>query len=150
MVSRLETTAPSTDAPKEPTFRMEVSPTALEQVRGLVKAQKPGMAVRVFVQMGGGGGGGCCGGSAGPTFGMAFDKPKNGDEVVKVDGVSFVVDPYSAEFCNGAQVDFVSEAGENGFKVTNPNLPMAEGGSGDGCGSCGSSSSNGGGCGCGS
>ena len=148
MVSRIETPVAAENPVKEPAFQMQISPQALEQVRSLVKAQKPGMAVRVFVQLGGGGG--CCGGSAGPTFGMAFDKPKNGDEVVKYDGVAFVVDPYSAEYCNGAQVDFVQESGESGFKVTNPNLPMSEGGSGDGCGSCGSSSSNGGSCGCGS
>ena len=149
MVSRLESTKPTPSEPASPAFGLEVSPHAVEQIKGLLKGQKPGMAVRVFVQMGGGGGG-CCGGGSGPAFGMAFDKPKNGDEVVKLDGVNFVVDPYSVEFLNGAQVDFVNANGESGFKIINPNLPMSEGGSGGGCGSCGSSAENGGGCGCGS
>jgi iron-sulfur cluster assembly accessory protein len=148
MVSRLDTPSTAAEAPKT-SFAVEVSAPAVDQIKGLLKGQKPGMAVRVFVQMGGGGGG-CCGGGSGPAFGMAFDKPKNGDEVVKLDGVNFVVDPYSQEFVNGAHVDFVQENGESGFKITNPSLPMSEGGSGGGCGSCGASADNGGGCGCGS
>lgn len=147
MVSRLESPKAETEATTTAS-EMEVSPTAVQQIKSLLKGQKPGMAVRVFVQMGGGGGG--CGGGAGPAFGMAFDKQKNGDKVYKVDGVNFVVDPYSLEFVTGAHVDFVQENGDAGFKITNPNLPMSEGGSGGGCGSCGSSADNGGGCGCGS
>lgn len=129
-------------------FKMDISPDALGTIRSLLKEQKTGMAVRVFVQVGGGGGG-CCGGGSGPAFGMAFDRQKNGDEVVTVDGLNFVVDPYSLDFLNGAMVEFVTRDGESGFKITNPNLPQSEGGSGEGCGSCGSSSDNGGGCGCG-
>ena len=148
MVSRLES-AKVEPQPAASAFGLEASSPAVDQLKGLLKVQKPGMAVRVFVQMGGGGGG-CCGGGSGPAFGMAFDKPKNGDEVVKVDGVNFIVDPYSVEFLNGAHVDFVQENGESGFKISNPTLPMSEGGSGGGCGSCGASADNGGGCGCGS
>ncbi|MDE1821982.1 MAG: iron-sulfur cluster assembly accessory protein [Euryarchaeota archaeon] len=147
MVSRLDSAKPEPVSVTS-AFDMVVSDPALEQIKGLLKGQKPGMAVRVFVQMGGGGG--CCGGGSGPAFGMAFDKPKNGDEVVKRDGVNFVVDPYSVEFLNGANVDFVKENGDSGFKITNPTLPMSEAGSGGGCGSCGASSDNGGSCGCGS
>lgn len=143
MVSRLETvkSTPETSTPK---IAFEVSKPAAEQVKALIKAQKPGMAVRVFVQMGGGG----CGGGGGPSFGMAFDKPKNGDEVIMHDGVKFVIDPYSAEFLNGAQVDFVQDVNESGFKITNPNLPQTEGGGGCGSGGCGSGGcGSGGGCG---
>ncbi len=148
MVSNAASIKEAPEAAK-PTFGLEVSSLAAQQVKSLLEGQKPGMVVRVFVQMGGGGGG-FCGGSGGPSFGMAFDKPKNGDEVVQVDGVKFVVDPYSSEFLNGAHIDFVQETDQSGFKITNPNLPMSEGGSGGGCGSCGSSSENGGSCGCGS
>lgn len=129
-------------------FEMVVSPLAVQQVKSLLQGQKSGMAVRVFVQLGGGGG--CCGGGMGPQFGMAFDKPKNGDEILQVDGVKFVVDPYSSEFLQGAHIDYVQTPEESGFKITNPNLPMSEAGAGGGCGSCGASAENGGSCGCGS
>jgi Fe-S cluster assembly iron-binding protein IscA len=139
--------------------KLEVTKEAQDQVRDLIKSQKPGTAVRVYLQSSGGGGGcgsggcgsgggGCgCGseGGGGPSFGMAFDKPRNGDRVVPVDGFSIVVDDMSAEMLNGAKIDFVQDLNASGFKITAPNLPMATqgqtGGDGGGCGS--------GGCGCG-
>jgi len=138
-------------------IKVEVTKEAQDQVRDLIKAQKPGTAVRVYLQSGGGGGGcgsggcgsggcGCGSGGGVSTFGMAFDKPRNGDRVVQVDGFSIVVDDLSAEMLNGAKIDFVQDLNASGFKITAPNLPMAapgHEGEGGGCG-CGS-----GGCGCG-
>jgi Fe-S cluster assembly iron-binding protein IscA len=78
---------------------------------------------------------------------MAFDKPRNGDRVVSVDGFSIVVDDLSAEMLNGAKIDYVQDLNASGFKITAPNAPASapQGteGQGGGCG-CGS-----GGCGCG-
>jgi len=139
-------------------IKLEVTPEAQDQVRGLMKSQKPGMAVRVYLQSGGGGGcgSGCScgsgdgcgsGGGGGPSFGMAFDKPRNGDQVVQVDGFSIVVDDLSAEMLNGARIDFVQDLNQSGFKITPPNAPTTpsdeHGAEAGGCG-CGS-----GGCGCG-
>jgi len=142
-------------------IKLEVSKEAQDQVRDLIKSQKAGTAVRVFVQSGGGGGcgggcgsgaegGGCgcgSGGHGGPAFAMAFDQVRNGDQVISVDGFKIVVDDLSAELLNGARIDYVTELNASGFKITAPNLPSPgpsghEGGGG-GCG-CGS-----GGCGCG-
>jgi len=135
-------------------IKLEVTKEAQDQVRDLIKSQKPGTAVRVYVQSGGGGGCGCgsggggcgCGGGGGggggPSFGMAFDKPRNGDKVVQIDGFSIVVDDLSAEMLNGARIDFVQDLNATGFKITSPNLPSAGGHEGHG--------SEGGGCGCGS
>ncbi len=139
------------------TIKLEVTPEAQDQVRGLIKSQKPGTAVRVFLQSGSGGGCGCgsggggcgCGagaGSGGPSFGMAFDKPRNGDRVVQVDGFSIVVDDLSAEMLNGARIDYVQDLNASGFKITTPNAPTSGPGSGSDAGGCGCGS---GGCGCG-
>jgi Fe-S cluster assembly iron-binding protein IscA len=145
-------------------IKLEVSKEAQDQVRGLMKSQKAGTAVRVFVQSGGGGGcgggcgsgaegGGCgCGsggggGHGGPAFAMAFDQVRNGDQVISVDGFKIVVDDLSAEMLNGARIDYVTELNASGFKITAPDSPSAgpsgHEASGGGCG-CGS-----GGCGCG-
>lgn len=132
--------------------KVEVTQAALDQVRQLIQGQKPGTAVRVFVQAGGGGGGGCCGGgsegggcgcgSSGPAYGLAFDRPRNGDEVVPVDGFSVVVDSMSAEFVNGAKIDFVEGLDASGFTIVSPNAPAPKaseaGGCGCGSGGCGS------------
>ena len=129
-------------------IQLEVRPEAVTQVRRLIVGQKPEIAVRVYAQPGGGG---CCGGGGGAVqFGMAFAKARPDDEVVKVDGFSVIVDPMSAQFVNGAVIDYLEDVQESGFKITNPTLPEPdEAGKSGGCGSCGSNSSNGGGCGCG-
>jgi Fe-S cluster assembly iron-binding protein IscA len=76
---------------------------------------------------------------------MAFDRPRNGDEVVQVDGFSVVVDSMTAEAVNGAKIDFVQELNASGFKIVPPMqadmaAPHAEEAGGCGCGSggCGS------------
>ncbi len=131
-------------------IEVDVSKEAQDQVRDLIKAQKPGTAVRVYLQTGGGGGCGCgsggggCGGGGAAAFGMAFDRPRNGDKVIPVDGFQIVVDDSSAEFLNGAKIDFVQDLNASGFKITAPNLPAPEHGAEGGGSGCGS-----GGCGCG-
>jgi iron-sulfur cluster assembly accessory protein len=128
---------------------VEVRPAALEQVRTLIRGQKPEVGVRVYAQPGGGGCG-CGGGSHAVMFGMAFAKPRADDEVLKVDGFSVLVDPGSVKLVDGAVIDYVENLNESGFKITNPTLPEPdEAGLAGGCGSCGSNSANGGGCGCG-
>ncbi len=136
-------------------IKLEVTKAAQDQVSTLIKAQKPGTAVRVFLQSGGGGcgSGGCgCGsegGGGGPAFAMAFDQVRNGDQVVRLGAIQIVVDDMSAAMLDGAQIDFVQDLNATGFKITAPNLPAGgheahgdeAGGGGCGCGS--------GGCGCG-
>jgi iron-sulfur cluster assembly accessory protein len=130
--------------------KVEVSKEAESQVKELIRSQKPGTAVRIFVQSGGGGGcgSGCgCGAAeaSGPAYGLSFDRPRNGDEVIPIDGFSIVVDPTSAEQVNGARLDYVQGLDQSGFTIVSPNSPpSAPVGSGCGCGSGG-----GGGCGSG-
>lgn len=144
------------------TVKIEVTNEAQTQVRELIKAQKPGTAVRVFLQAGGGGGcgggcgsggcgsgggGGCgCGSGGGHVaFGMAFDKARNGDEVVQIDGFSVVVDSMTASEIDGAKIDFVQGLDQSGFQITPPlragteeahGHDEASGGCGCGSGGC--------------
>ena len=127
---------------------VQLRPAAVEQVRTLIRSQKPEVGVRVYAMPGGGGCG--CGGGSHIQFGMAFAKPRADDAVVKVDGFSLFVDPGSVKYVDGAVIDYVESLNESGFKITNPTLPEPdEAGLSGGCGSCGSNSANGGGCGCG-
>jgi Fe-S cluster assembly iron-binding protein IscA len=135
-------------------IKVDVTKEAQSQVHALIRTQKPGMAVRVYLQPSGGGGCGCGGGGCGsggcgsgesssPAFGMAFDKPRNGDEVIQVDGFNVIVDSSSAELLDGATIDFVQGLEESGFKINSPLLMAAKPSGGGGCG-CGSG--GGGGC----
>ncbi len=136
-------------------LKVEVTKDAVNQVHELIRGQKPGTAVRVYVQPGGGGGGcgggscgcGAAGAGGGPTYGLAFDRARSGDEVVQVDGFSIVVDATSVADVDGVKIDFVQGLEQSGFSISNPSHPAAappEGGPAGGAG-CGA-----GGCGCGS
>lgn len=129
---------------------VEVRPAAVEQVKTLIRGQKPDIGVRVYAQPGSGGGG-CCGGGAGAIqFGMAFAKARPDDEVVRIDGVAVLIDPGSTKYVDGAVIDYVENLNESGFKITNPTLPEPDdAGKDGGCSSCGTNSANGGGCSCG-
>lgn len=124
------------------TVKVELSPEALSEVRGLIQQQAPGTGIRLFVQSGGGGcGDGCgCGASSGPSYGLAFDRARPGDEVIPVDGFALLVDSMSAPSVDGARIDFVRELNRSGFRVVPANAPPdtdAPEGAGGGCG-CGS------------
>lgn len=143
-------------------IKVEVTNEAQTQVRELIRSQKPGTGVRVYLEAGGGGGCGCgsggggcgCGGGGGGhgggglRFGMAFDRPRPDDQVIAVDGFSLFVDGDSAELLDGANIDFVQSLEATGFKITAPKLTLGDASphedeAAGGCG-CGS-----GGCGCG-
>ncbi len=122
--------------------KVELSEEARTQVQELIQHQAPGTAVRLFVRSGGGGcGDGCgCGASSGPSFGLAFDRARPGDEVVPVNGFSLLVDASSAASVNGARIDFVRELDRSGFRVIPAqaaDVPPVSGGGGCGCGSGG-------------
>jgi iron-sulfur cluster assembly protein len=69
--------------------------------------------LRVAIQ-----GGGC----SGFQYGLGFDRgTQEGDLELEQHGVKVVVDPFSAPYLQGAQVDFVNGIQESGFKIDNPN-----------------------------
>jgi iron-sulfur cluster assembly accessory protein len=122
---------------------------AAEEIKGLLQTQnKPDAFLRVFVA-----GGGC----SGFQYGMSLeDEAMEGDVRDSVNGVNLLIDPRSAMYVEGAQVDFVDSLMGGGFKIDNPNAastcgcgtsftpkegeeePVAAGGGG--CGSCSNSS----------
>ena len=79
--------------------------------------------LRVAVQ-----GGGC----SGFQYALGFDRgPQDGDNELELHGVRVVVDPSSAPYLQGAEIDFVDALMGAGFAINNPNVVAA-------CG-CGSS-----------
>ena len=69
------------------------------------------------------------GGTSRPDFALNFVEPGNQtDEDTVIDAGSFKVfiDPESARFLEGAQVDFIDSLEESGFKVEAPNAGLAK------------------------
>lgn len=103
-----------------PNFRVgderliRVTPSAARKVSSLlVKQGRPGGVLRVAVM-----GGGC----SGLQYKMDLqDGPANRDLLVETSGIRVVVDPKSALYVTGSELDYVEALQDGGFKVNNPN-----------------------------
>jgi iron-sulfur cluster assembly accessory protein len=103
---------------------ISVSSSAATKIQELLaEEQKAQSGLRVFVQ-----GGGCSGFQYGLTI---EDSPGPSDQLLEVNGVKLFVDPISAQYLTGAEVDFVDSVTGGGFTIKNPNAKST-------CG-CGSS-----------
>jgi len=72
------------------------------------------------------------GGCSGFQYGLNIeDTPESEDEVFELSGIRVFVDPFSAQYLEGVEIDYVSSMMGSGFAFKNPN-------SAGGCG-CGSS-----------
>lgn len=93
---------------------INVTENALKHIREAMAAEgKPGLSLRLYVE-----GGGC----SGLQYGLAFEEQGNeGDEVVSQDGISILIDRFSAPYLKGITVDYVSSLAGSGFKISNPN-----------------------------
>jgi iron-sulfur cluster assembly accessory protein len=94
---------------------VSLTPPAVEMVRRIrVKEGLPEThALRVAVI-----GGGC----SGFSYQLDFDdQPQEGDEVIEYGDVRVRVDPTSAQYLRGIQIDYVSSLSGGGFKFVNPN-----------------------------
>jgi iron-sulfur cluster assembly accessory protein len=91
-----------------------ITEPAANRLKGLLTKQgRPNGALRVAVV-----GGGC----SGLQYKMDLvDGPANRDILVVSQGVNVVIDPKSALFVSGSQLDFSDDLQKGGFKVTNPN-----------------------------
>ena len=106
-----------------------ITDSASAKVKELLASEgKADHALRIFVR------GMSC---SGPAYGMALDDTTRPDDTIAEQfGIKVVVDPQSAPYVEGAQVDWVESLMGRGFTVTNPNVAQTGGGCGGGC-SCG-------------
>jgi iron-sulfur cluster assembly accessory protein len=94
---------------------LAVTERAAAKIKELMATEPPGEAevLRVAIQ-----GGGC----SGFQYGLGFDSgSQEGDLELEQHGVTVVVDPFSAPYLRGAQIDFLEGIQESGFKIDNPN-----------------------------
>lgn len=87
---------------------------ASKHLRGLLEKQgRPDGALRIGVI-----GGGC----SGLQYKMDLvDGPRDRDIIVESNEVQIVIDPKSALFVSGSELDYSDDLQQGGFKVSNPN-----------------------------
>ena len=102
-----------------------VTPTAVAEVQKFMteqgSAQQAGLRVAVLP-----------GGCSGFQYGLNIeDEPQEDDEVFETNGIKLFVDPFSGQYLDGVEIDYVTTMMGAGFTFKNPNAS-------GGCG-CGSS-----------
>jgi iron-sulfur cluster assembly accessory protein len=101
------------------TTLVSLTANAAAKVRELQADEPEGEAsvLRIAVQ-----GGGC----SGFEYALGFDSgAQEGDLELESHGVRVVVDPFSAPYLQGTEVDFLNTLQEAGFKINNPNVVSA-------------------------
>lgn len=101
-----------------------VTDSAVDKIKALItEEQNPDLMVRMFVE-----GGGC----SGFQYGFTFEEQKSEDDFVfEFNGVTILVDAMSAQYVQGAEIDWQESAMGSQFAIRNPNATTT-------CG-CGSS-----------
>ena len=103
-------------APESASQLITVSDSAIDQLNGLIAGQAtptPQLGLRVYIQSGG---------CSGFSYGMTFAEGREQDDMlVEANGVSIVVDPMSAMYLKGSEIDFVDALMGGGFALRNPN-----------------------------
>jgi iron-sulfur cluster assembly protein len=117
-----ETATTQTEAPATPVL---LTATAATEVRRYIEEQgaseQAGLRVGVLP-----------GGCSGFQYGLNIeDEPGEDDMILESEGIRLFVDPFSLQYLNGTEIDYVSTFQGSGFTFNNPNAS-------GGCG-CGSS-----------
>jgi iron-sulfur cluster assembly protein len=100
---------------ERPITLVSLTERAASKITELMAEEPDGEAavLRVAVQ-----GGGC----SGFEYALGFDRgAMEGDHEVELQGVRVVVDPHSAPYLQGTEIDFV-EGLQGGFAINNPNV----------------------------
>jgi iron-sulfur cluster assembly accessory protein len=92
---------------------MTVTEAAAVKIKQLMSEEEDVSVLRVAIQ-----GGGC----SGFQYGLGFDRgAAEGDHEFEFHGVQVVVDPFSAPYLKGAEIDYVDSIQAAGFAINNPN-----------------------------
>jgi iron-sulfur cluster assembly protein len=104
---------------------LTVTEKANEKITDFLKEQKAPSYIRIFLSEGG---------CSGPSLGMGLDEPEENDEVIKDNGVTYLINKELLEEVKPINVDFVETERGSGFSISS-SLPK-----GEGCSSCSSCS----------
>lgn len=105
-----------------------VTDSAASKLSEIITQQslEPGHGLRIVAGIGGG----CA--CSGPRFGMGFDAEQEGDTILSIAGIKFIMDADTAPQIDGASIDYVDDVMQQGFSIEAPNA-IATGGA-CGCG----------------
>ena len=92
---------------------VNITDKAIEKAKELIKLDKSSIGLRIEIQKGG---------CSGMTYNVLHtDKVKSQDEVLKKDGIIFIIDPSAILFIIGSTIDWKEDKFKSGFSFKNPN-----------------------------
>lgn len=92
---------------------INLSTGAVTEIKRLMqKENKTDVGLRIGVR---------AGGCSGMSYMLGFDAPRPDDQVEEHDGVKVLVDPQSAAYISGIELDYVDGLQGKGFTFKNPN-----------------------------
>jgi iron-sulfur cluster assembly protein len=92
---------------------VSITDNALKRAKDLLSQNKSVVGLRVSVSQGG---------CSGMTYEVSLsEKINKGDEVVKKNGITFIIDPSAVMFLLGSTIDWKEEQFKKGFTFENPN-----------------------------
>lgn len=104
---------------------LTVTAKANEKITDFLKAQKEPSYIRIFLSEGG---------CSGPSLGMGLDEPEENDEIIKNNGITYLIDKALMDQAKPISIDFIETERGSGFSISS-SLPK-----GEGCRSCSSCS----------
>lgn len=93
---------------------VELTERAAQRVAKIISSEPAGTILRISVE-----GGGCSGFQY--KFDLVQEMPADDDIVIQRNDATVLVDPVSAEFMAGSQIDFVDDLIGQSFQIRNPN-----------------------------
>ena len=103
----------------------EVTEKANEMIEDFFKNKEGTPYIRIFLSEGG---------WSGPSLAMALDEPKDDDEVITDNKISYLINKELLEKAKPINVDFVESAMGSGFSLSSG--LKTEGGCGSSCSTC--------------
>ena len=94
---------------------VNITQQAVDKAKELVSLDSSSIGLRIEIKKGG---------CSGMTYDVVHAKSFNEqDEVIKKDGVTFVIDPSAILFIIGSTIDWKEDKFKRGFSFENPNAP---------------------------
>jgi iron-sulfur cluster assembly accessory protein len=104
---------PSAPAPAPEQLVSLTDAAAAKVVELREREGKADASLRLFVKSGG---------CSGFSYGLAFDDNRADDDRVELHGgVPIIIDAFSAQYVDGAEIDYVDSLMGSGFAINNPN-----------------------------
>lgn len=92
---------------------ISLTPSATEKVKEYLAEQgREDLALRIYISRGG---------CSGFSYGMGLDLARDEDALYEFEGIRVVIDPQSAPYLEGIEVDYVNSLMGGGFSIYNPN-----------------------------